>query len=301
MATKILATKILPTKIRFAIGCLIATWAFSCADDKADPCLDEMPPEISMPELLDGLPSRVASVTIDQWSETDADDNTVEGTTVGASFANLTVLQNELSPAMPFGDACFAEIGEHVVSSQTEPIPAGAVQFEGLRGVIETLSRNSGGTFSPILFEESVLDPAGGEEITVDIEAAAEENSFPSGHATVTTPPLIELDRFEIDEKDGIRVNWVAGGGTYFEVIIRTEADPSNPDNELPFNRLRCILSDDGCHRIPTGALSWLLSNGAKELRVVLKRHQQHLEALDPETIIEFDVTRSLDFRSTIE
>ena len=275
------------------VAALFCAQSFSCGRTAEDPCSDSPPPTIDLPADLGGDVELLAELSVDEWVEVDADGERTTGGMLAANFADMTGFSEEKIDAIPFGEACVAEVGRHVIDSPPEPIAAGGVVFRGIPAGVITLQMGQSGLFEDELTEGPLFSEDGGEEVEVEVLLDPSDSAFPPFELKVKEPPSVEMRVIETASDGSLRVEWEPFSSTYFEIVLTAQTGDPN----LPTNRLRCLTEDDGCQVIAADAIEWLLSQGADEATVRLKRHVLAHTAPAQGALAELDAMRTLEFR----
>jgi hypothetical protein len=92
-----------------------------------------------------------------------------------------------------------------------------------------------------------------------------------------------------------LSVRWQGSGQGYVDLLLLTESE----DGSSPDNRLRCMVRDDGCHRITRDAVDWLLSGSGRRVTVRVERHEMVLETLDVQAAVVLDMVRAASLAAT--
>jgi len=212
-------------------------------------------------------------------------------------FFDMSGFEDEKIDALPFGAACFAEVGNHVILSPPRPISAEGVTFklDGLADV--SLERDSDDLFEVYIDSNSIMSTDGGDELSVFIEYdSGLADSFPAATLETTTPAAVTGYGLERITNGSLKVTWDKSESSYFEIVLQ-----SYPSASGPGGRLRCMLLDDGCHRIPSAGIEWLRAAGGPSVRMILKRHKIVHEVPQKDSLVELDIARSMELDLDLE
>ena len=106
-----------------------------------------------------------------------------------------------------------------------------------------------------------------------------------------TAAPIAGLAFHRSALADDMQMNWKAGHGSYVVIELYTQ-DPAHPGDALYRNRVICRIVDDGCHRIPAGALDWL-SIYDSTATVQVERHRLTEISPAPGDLATIDATQT--------
>ncbi|MCP4606118.1 MAG: hypothetical protein GY847_37335 [Proteobacteria bacterium] len=282
--------------IKFALLAWVFCFCSANTETDEDLCVDSLPPIVELPDELGGETVLYASLSADERIVENEDGDIETRGMLSAYFADLSDYEEEDIPAIPFGDACVGELGDHVINTKPKALDAGEVVFRGLVTEDTVLEEEDVGRFLG-LFDRSIFTREGGENVEVDVASLGSGSGFPGFQANVVTPPLVKLNDMNLLSDSSMEIDWEPADATYFEITMTA----TSVDSSLPSNRLICFLVDDGCHSISKEAIEWLLSQGTDEIKVRLKRHELMLMAVAKGVLVELDAMRSFEFRYTMD
>ncbi len=287
-----------PVKKTWLIIFIPFLW-LACSDSEGgdDTCVDVPSPNLYLPADLEGDVELKAELSVDERIITDENGEQVILGMFQAYFSDMSDYEDELIDAIPFGAACVGEVGLHVIVSKPVAVGGGDTVFTGITGGDIALTEDDDGTFDLELVRERIFTGQGGEELQVSVAPSDREPGFGDFDLRVTVPPEVTLNEITQLSDGSIQVDWEAADTTYFEIVMTAEAAGS----ELPANRLRCLVEDDGCHIISAGGIAWLLSQGANDVSVRLKRHVLVHDAITANNLAELDLERTLEFKFDIK
>jgi hypothetical protein len=271
--------------------------ACSDSDEGENACEDALPPEIYLPVDLEGEVELKAELSVDERVIVDENGEQVVIGMFQAYFSDLSNYEDELIDAIPFGAACVGEVGLHVIVSKPEEVGAGDTVFSGAVGGDITLVEGDDGKFDLELVRDRIFTEQGGEELQVSVSPLDQEPSFPGFDLDVIVPPEVTLNAINQRSDGSIEMDWEPADTSYFEIVMTSELEGS----ELPPNRLRCLVEDDGCQIIPADGVTWLMSYGTEDVSVRLKRHVLVHDAVATRDLAELDLARTLEFKLHIK
>ncbi len=269
-------------------------WVVCAACDnktEEDFCVDEPPPNIETPAGLGADANLAATLAVNEWVISRDDVESTQGL-IRADFADFSEYEEEKIDAIPFSEACVGEVGQHVINNPPETMTAGQVIFRGLVIGERALEKSDAGVFQNEEVEGAVFTSEGGETILAEVNSSDDALSFPTFVAEVVVPPAIQLNVFDLQPDWSLDVEWEPADTTHFEIVMK--AASTNPD--MPSNRLRCLMADDGCYVIPAAAIEWLFSQGTEKATVLLKRHEMTYIAATNQALAKLEAMRSLEF-----
>lgn len=213
-------------------------------------CLDDDFPLAPPPE--GGVDATLQAVLVAEERQT-ADDPIRAGD-LRVAFQDTSTYEGTPAPFVFDSPTCWRITGEPVTTSPATPLSMASVRVEGglsggpvESGPVDGYWRSD--VFSPL------LDGGDLTLLAVSDDAAPTFPGFELTGPSAAPVTGLTLDRPQVG--GDLLVQWEPAGGTWIELQLVTR-DPARPDDPRARNRIVCRAVDDGCHRIPPGALDWL-------------------------------------------
>lgn len=169
-------------------------------------------------------------------------------------FQDMSTYDGKPAPVVADSPTCWRVTGQPVITAQPTDLTVGSVRVEGVPGGAVDVGQVTG------VYRSAPLSKALGTAPLRLVSSADTGGSptFPdldiSGPAAA---PIGGLAVYRSAIGAPLQVQWTKAKGTYIQIEMFTQ-DPAHPNDALYRNRVVCRIVDDGCHRIPAGAIDWL-------------------------------------------
>ncbi len=216
-------------------------------------------------EPTESPPNTRAALTVTKTS------GTVSGTSASSYrpfFFDVTNFESTPVPSEQSGPSCRRITGNAVSSGDPIPLTVLNLRIEGLGDDAIVIDEFTG--TRTVALDEGTLGDA-------PIVFAAErseisERSFPNFRLEGKSPARFESFTARRLSEDGLEISWERGDASYVRLLLITK-DLDEPDNASLWNRVECLVRDDGCHRVPESALIFLALN-QPEASFEIERHE---------------------------
>ncbi|MBI5498413.1 MAG: hypothetical protein HY904_25655 [Deltaproteobacteria bacterium] len=189
---------------------------------------------------------------------------------VAASFYDVSNYAVEAPQALDLSPTCRGITGQPATTGTRTALGVDRVEVSGTVGGAVTLSAPDGGSLS----HSTAGAVLGADGVAVNV--VGRDGGFVNGGVAAMVPPAPMLlsspdlsGAGHVGDSDVV-VRWQAGTDPAALVSVELTTGAGSAQTRAT---IQCVVKDDGCHVVPSGALTWMTAGRSEPITVVVKRN----------------------------